>query len=74
MDKLEKRLLKAQKRKLVNEVERIEAIQNALFPKQSLEERYRNFSEFYLELGTGFFAVLFDAFDPLALEFSVIEY
>ena len=74
LDKLEKRLLKAQKRKLVNEVERIEAIQNALFPKQSLEERYRNFSEFYLELGTGFLAVLFDAFDPLALEFSVIEY
>ena len=74
LDNLEKRLLKAQKRKLANKVERIEAIQNALFPNQSLEERYRNFSKFYLEMGTELFSVLFDAFDPLALEFSVIEY
>jgi bacillithiol biosynthesis cysteine-adding enzyme BshC len=74
LDKLEKRLLKAQKRRLVDKVNRIRAIQDALFPNQSLEERYRNFSEYYLEMGTELFSVLFDGFDPLALEFSVVEY
>ena len=37
LENLEKRLLKAQKRKLTNEVERVKAIQNELFPNQSLE-------------------------------------
>jgi len=74
LDKLEKRLLKAQKRKLKDEVDRVKAIQDALFPNQSLEERYRNFSEYYLELGPEFLILLFNAFDPLALEFTVIEY
>lgn len=74
LDTLEKRLLKAQKKKLTDEVERIKAIQNMLFPNQSLEERNRNFSEIYLELGPKFIPMLMEALDPLKLEFSIIEY
>jgi len=71
---LEKRLLKAQKRKLKDIVERITIVQNELFPNQSLEERTRNFSEIYLKLGNDFIPMLIDAIQPLQLEFSIIEY
>lgn len=71
---LEKRLLKAQKIKLSDQVERIKIIQDGLFPSQSLEERTRNFSEIYLELGPKLIPSLLEALNPLDLEFTVIEY
>ena len=74
LDNLEKRLLKAQKRKLSDVVERITILQNELFPNQSLEERTRNFSEIYLKLGDDFIPMLVNAIQPLQLEFSIIEY
>jgi bacillithiol biosynthesis cysteine-adding enzyme BshC len=74
LDTLEKRLLKAQKRKLSDVVERIVILQNELFPNQSLEERTRNFSEIYLNLGDAFIPMLIDAIKPLDLEFKVIEF
>ena len=74
LDNLEKRLLKAQKRKLKDEIERLTAIQNQLFPKQSLEERTRNFSEIYLEVGKELIPMLLEVLNPLDLTFSVIEY
>ena len=74
LDNLEKRLLKAQKRKLDDVVTRIKLIQNLLFPNQSLEERTRNFSEIYLELGSDLIPILMEALQPLKLEFSVVEY
>ena len=74
LDNLEKRLLKAQKRKLSDIVTRIESLQNQLFPNKSLEERTVNFSEIYLELGSDLIPMLFEALQPLKLEFTVIEY
>ncbi len=74
LDNLEKRLLKAQKRKLSDVVSRIEIIQNQLFPNKSLEERTRNFSEMYLELGSDLIPMLLEALQPLKLEFTVVEY
>jgi len=71
---LEKRLLKAQKRKLSDVVERIILLQNELFPNKSLEERTRNFSEPYLKLGKDLIPLLMEAINPLQLEFRVIEY
>lgn len=74
LNNLEKRLLKAQKRKLSDEVLRLTNLQNVLFPNNSLEERTRNFSEFYLELGEELIPMLFKALNPLDLNFSIIEY
>ncbi|MFD1292529.1 bacillithiol biosynthesis cysteine-adding enzyme BshC [Lutibacter holmesii] len=71
---LEKRLLKAQKRKLKDQVTRIKMLQDQLFPNQSLEERTRNFSEVYANLGNTLIPMLLDALDPLKLEFTIIEY
>lgn len=69
---LEKRLLKAQKRKLKDHVVRMTEIQNELFPGKSLQERNLNFSELYLELGEDLIPILMKALEPLKLEFTII--
>jgi uncharacterized protein YllA (UPF0747 family) len=70
---LEKRLLRAEKRRQKDLVERIIALQNQLVPNQSLEERQRNFSEYYLEYGSSFIKALKGALKPLQLEFTMLE-
>ena len=69
---LEKRLLKAQKRKLKDELERLTNLQDQLFPKQSLQERNRNFSEFYEIYGKELIQQLKQELKPLQQEFSII--
>ncbi len=73
IDKLEKRLLKAQKRKLADIVERITILQNELFPNYSLQERNSNFSEFYSEHGSRINDILFKSLQPLNQQFDLIE-
>lgn len=74
LDVLEKRLLKAQKRKLKDHVRRMTNIQNELFPNQSLQERNRNFSELYLELGEGLIPSLMNSLHPLGDQFTIVIY
>ena len=73
LENLEKRLLKAEKKRQHDLVERIIEIQNQLLPNESLEERQRNFSEYYLAYGSTFLDVLKTALKPLQLEFTIIE-
>lgn len=72
LDNLEKRLLKAQKRKHAEELQRITDLQNELFPFQGLQERQANFSEFYLEKGPELIPLLISRLKPLARQFDVI--
>ncbi len=74
LNHLEKRLLKAQKIKLKDQVIRLTALQNKLFPNQSLQERSLNFSELYLEMGDGLIPFLIAALNPLKQEFLVLKY
>lgn len=74
INNLEKRLLKAQKRKLKDEVSRISALQNELFPNKSLQERSVNFSEFYLEMGKDLVPYLKAGLNPLTKNFTVMEF
>jgi len=69
---LEKRLLRAEKRKHADLVDRIKNLQNQLLPNQSLEERQRNFSEYYLEYGESFTSHLKSSLEPLQLEFIIL--
>lgn len=64
--------MRAEKRRQQDLVERITALQNEILPNQSLEERQRNFSEYYLAYGTDFIKVLKENLRPLQLEFTVI--
>ncbi|OXA77595.1 bacillithiol biosynthesis cysteine-adding enzyme BshC [Flavobacterium aquidurense] len=72
LENLEKRLLKAQKRKLDNELQRVTDLQFELFPNQSLQERQTNFSEFYLEKGDQLIPVLIQKLKPLENNFNII--
>tara|TARA_R110002167_G_scaffold359094_2_gene575522 strand:- start:756 stop:2357 length:1602 start_codon:yes stop_codon:yes gene_type:complete len=74
LDHLEKRLLKAQKRKLEDHVVRMTELQNQLFPNQSLQERNQNFSELYLELGPDLIPSLIKVLDPLTTSFLTLKY
>ena len=74
LDHLEKRLLKAQKRKLQDEVSRITEIQDQLFPNMGLQERHFNFAEYYLEYGENFIAELFRELKPLDHNFKIISF
>jgi len=71
---LEKRLLKAQKRKLKDHVVRMTEIQNELFPGQSLQERNLNFSELYLEYGEALIPSLIGVLKPLDLQFAMLTF
>tara|TARA_R110000868_G_scaffold1389_19_gene10796 strand:- start:10470 stop:12071 length:1602 start_codon:yes stop_codon:yes gene_type:complete len=74
LEKLEKRLLKAQKRKLSDQVSRMTDIQNELFPNQSLQERNTNFSEFYLQYGDRLIPELIANLQPLKNEFLILTF
>tara|TARA_R110002073_G_scaffold72537_1_gene177689 strand:- start:721725 stop:723338 length:1614 start_codon:yes stop_codon:yes gene_type:complete len=73
LDHLEKRLLKAEKRKHQELTDRICQLQDQIFPNQSLEERQRNFSEYYLEYGTALIPKIIENLEPLKGEFNIIE-
>ncbi len=74
LDHLEKRLLKAQKRKLKDEVHRISRLQNELFPNRGLQERQTNFSEFYVDHGKELITVLLENLDPLESNFKILTF
>lgn len=72
LENLEKRLLKAEKRVHQEQLNRIIALQNELFPNQSLQERKVNFAEFYLEFGEVLIEKLLTELKPLEQEFKVV--
>ena len=74
LDHLEQRLLKAQKRKLSDEVSRITSLQNELFPNKSLQERQTNFSEMYLEYGEALIPRLMENLNPLEQHFKILTF
>jgi bacillithiol biosynthesis cysteine-adding enzyme BshC len=73
LENLEHRLLKAQKRKLEDYLERVRVLQDELFPRQSLQERNMNFTEFYLEYGGEFISKLMHQLEPLKGDFMILE-
>lgn len=72
LENLEKRLLKAEKRVHQEQLNRIMALQNELFPNQSLQERKVNFAEFYEEYGEELIEKLLKELKPLEQEFKVV--
>lgn len=73
LNNLEKRLLKAQKTKLANEIKRLVIIKNELFPNDGLQERNTNFSEFYLQYGDQLMVQLFANIKPLKHDFLILN-
>jgi uncharacterized protein YllA (UPF0747 family) len=69
---LEKKLLRAEKRKFETQKRQVEAIRDALFPKDNLQERIENFMPFYARYGSDFLKLLFDHSLPLEQQFTVL--
>ena len=71
LNNLEKRLIKAEKKKHTEELERVTDLQDELFPNQGLQERSGNFSEFYLANGSELIEELLKILKPLEVNFTI---
>ncbi len=69
---LEDKMLKAIKRKNETTLSQIKSIKDKLFPGNMLQERYNNFSMYYVKYGDQFFDDLLDAFNPLNKKFVIL--
>ncbi len=70
---LEKKMLRAEKKKLQVQLQRVTRLKSALFPNGSLQERTDNFMEYYLQYGRSFFDSIKDGIAPVDGKFLVIE-
>ncbi|MDP4247846.1 MAG: bacillithiol biosynthesis cysteine-adding enzyme BshC [Bacteroidota bacterium] len=70
---LEKKLLKAEKRKFKDQQRQIHAIQTSLFPLNSLQERVDNFMPWYARHGRQFLKDLYDHSLTLEQQFVVLQ-
>jgi len=70
---LEKKMLRAEKRKMQDQLHKVVRLKTNLFPGNGLQERVENFITLYLQYGPGLFDVLKNAMQPLRHEFLVIE-
>jgi bacillithiol biosynthesis cysteine-adding enzyme BshC len=73
LDKLEAKLLKAEKQKADVTIQQIKNIKNKLFPSGELQERNNNFMQYYVQMGAGFFEVLYKNLNPFDVTFSVLS-
>jgi uncharacterized protein YllA (UPF0747 family) len=73
LQELEKKMLRAEKRKFSDQRRQIQAIKNALFPGAGLQERKENFSLFYAKWGSGFIEGLYQNSLTLEPEFAILN-
>lgn len=73
LEKIERKLLRAEKRYHSDKLRQIEAVKDALFPNGSLQERVDNFLNFYQQ-DKDFIKKLIQYLDPFAYEFNVLTY
>lgn len=73
LEKIERKLLRAEKRQHGDKLRQIEAVKDALFPHGGLQERVDNFLNFYQQDGD-FIKKLMKHFDPFNYEFNILTY
>lgn len=69
---LEKKLLKAEKKKFDDQHRQIMSIKSALFPQNNLQERIDNFMPYYAKWGQNFIKLIFENSLTLEQEFVVL--
>lgn len=72
LDNLEKKLIRAEKRKHGYALQQLEQVKNRLFPNESLQERYTNLAPMYVNYGDDFIASLIENFQPLGGDFTLL--
>jgi len=73
LQELEKKMLRAEKRKYSDQQRQLHAIREALFPGNGLQERTQNFSYYYALYGPSFIRSLYDQALTLEQEFVILE-
>ena len=73
LKELEKKLLKAEKRKFEEQQKLVYAIKSALFPWNNLQERIENFMPYYAEWGMKFCDILYDNSLSLEQQFIILR-
>lgn len=72
INRLEKKLLKADQKNYKEALNQIERIKEALFPGGVLQERIENFGPYYVKYGDSFIEELIHKFKPLEFKFTVL--
>jgi uncharacterized protein YllA (UPF0747 family) len=72
LQELEKKMLRAEKRKYSDQQNQIEKIREAMFPRNGLQERVENFSSFYAKWGPQFIDELYKHSPALEQEFTIL--
>lgn len=73
LQELEKKMLRAEKRKFAGQEGQIHAIKEQLFPGNGLQERRENLSYYYAKWGKDFIKKLFESSLSLEQEFVIIQ-
>lgn len=73
LQELEKKMLRAEKRKFVEQEAKIKTLRDKLFPKNGLQERIDNFMPYYAQYGEGFIDCIYNSSLTLEQEFVVLE-
>jgi bacillithiol biosynthesis cysteine-adding enzyme BshC len=70
---LEKKMLRAEKKKMQVHLAKISKMKDNIFPNDGLQERVENFSGYFLQYGYPYFDTLKDAMMPFNNQFLVLE-
>ena len=73
LEKIEQKLLRAEKRRLSDKLGQVEAVKDALFPNGALQERTDNFLNFYQQ-DKAFIAKLLQHFNPFDYRLHILVY
>ena len=73
LQELEKKMLRAEKRKFTDQQRQIHAIKEHLFPGYGLQERYENLCYYYAKWGRVFIQKLYDNSLSLEQEFVTVQ-
>ena len=73
LEKIEKKMLKAEKRLHADRLRQIKDVKDALFPGGHLQERVDNFLNFY-QKDPEFISRLLSMLDPFTFQFNVVSY
>ncbi len=71
-EKIEAKMLRAEKKKFEQSLSQIEALKKGLFPKNNLQERKVNFIEIWFKYGIEFIDDLIEKFNPNQGKFDII--
>lgn len=71
---LEKKMFRAEKRKLDVQLDRLSRLKQALYPNGGLQERVENFSEYYMEHGEALFDAILEGIHPFDGEFLTVHF